>query len=461
MSTGQNNREIDMLHGAIASKLFIFAWPLVLTGVLQQLFNTADVLTLGQFIGKNAMAAVGNNTPIIGLMVSLLMGVSLGANVIIARYIGGQKPEKVQAAVHTSILLALVFSLLLMLISELFATPLLHQLGVPEEVMGMTETYLRIYLLGLPAIGLYNFEAAIFRSRGDTRTPLISLIISSVLNIVLNIAFVLGLGMDIDGVAYATLIANVVNAVYLFRGLCTTQDILHIEPRLLRRDWNAAECRRILRIGLPAGIQGMVFSLSNLVIQSAINSLGADAMAASAAAFTIEINVYCVINALGQATTTFVSQNYGAGKLKRCFRITRQSLLISALCMIACPAFLLYFGESMLYFFNSDPHVIELGVIRLFYVVSPALVNGGIEILSGALRGYGYSLPPAIVTLICICGIRITWVYTAFAASPDYGTLMAAYPLSWTATMLLLIAIYLFYRKHLQIRRLHVRPTFG
>ena len=309
-------RNMDMLHGSFWDKLIIFSMPLALTGVLQQLFNAADVAVLGQCVGKNAMAAVGNNISVIGLLVNLFLGLSLGANVVIARFIGAKKPGQVGTAVQTSFLLALLTGVGLAVFGELMAGPIIRWLEVPIDVREMAETYLRVYLLGLPVIGVYNFEAAILRARGDTKTPLIALAVASVINIILNLLFV-EVGWGVAGVAAATDIANVISAGMLLLALVRSDDIIHLELRGLRLD--SKLLKDIVAIGLPAGIQGMVFSLSNILIQAAINSLGPDAMAASAAAFTIEVNVYCVLSAFAQATTTFVSQNYGAGNLPRCF----------------------------------------------------------------------------------------------------------------------------------------------
>ncbi len=443
-----NTRDIDMLHGSLWDKIILFALPLALTGVMQQLLNAADVFTLGQFVGKNAMAAVGNNTSMVGLIVSLMMGLSLGANVVIAQNIGAQKIDRAHSAVNTAFLLAIGAGICFGIIAELLVAPIFYLLEVPESVVDMAEVYLRIFLLGLPAISLYNFEAAIFRSKGDTRTPLIALATASGVNIVLNLLFVLQFDWGIAGVAAATVIANIVSAIILFRALLKSEGVIKINLNAMHID--KEELFEIVRIGLPAGIQGMVFSLSNLLIQAAINSLGADAMAASAAAFTIEINVFCVVNGFGQAATTFVGQNYGAGNLSRCKRATWVSMGLSAIFMQTLCCFILFFAEEVLSLFNSDPEVIRLGVIRLWYIVLPELVNVLMEGLSGALRGYGISLTPAIITLICVCGVRVVWVFTAFAKIPTYATLMAVYPISWFLTMVFLIAAYVYHMKRLK-----------
>ena len=441
-------REIDMLHGTLWDKIILFALPLALTGVMQQLLNAADVAVLGQFVGKNAMAAVGNNTALIGLLVNLFMGLSLGANVVIAQNIGAEKFDRVHEAVHTAFLLAIVVGVALWGIAEVLVNPVFEWLQVPPSVAPMAETYLRIYAAGLPVMGIYNFEAAIFRSRGDTRTPLIALTVASFLNIALNLIFVLKFNLGVEGVAWATVIANAVSAAMLFYSLRKAEGLIHLDISQLKIEKSCL--KETVRIGLPAGIQGMVFSLSNLLIQSAINALGADAMAASAAAFTIEINVFCLTNGFGQAATTFVSQNYGAGNLERCKEVTKVSLQINILLMFILSAAILYFAEPLLKFFNDDSEVIRLGVIRLWYIIAPEIISVIMEIISGSLRGYGISLAPAIITLVFVCGIRITWVFTVFAKIPTYAALMAVYGISWFFTMIFLIVAYRFYIKNLK-----------
>ena len=445
-------REIDMLHGSLWDKIILFALPLALTGVMQQLLNAADVAVLGQFVGKNAMAAVGNNTALIGLLVNLFMGLSLGANVVIAQNIGAEKFDRVHDAVHTAFLLALIVGILLCGVAELLVNPVFEWLAVPAAVAPMAETYLRIYALGLPVMGIYNFEAAIFRSRGDTQTPLIALTIASFLNIALNLIFVLKFQMGVNGVAWATVIANAVSALILFRGLLRAEGLIQLNLREMKID--KACLKETVRIGLPAGVQGMVFSLSNLLIQAAINALGPDAMAASAAAFTVEINVFCLTNGFGQAATTFVSQNYGAGNLERCKEVTKVSLQINILLMFILSAAILYFAEPLIRFFNDDAEVIRLGIIRLWYIIAPEIISVVMEIISGSLRGYGISLAPAIITLVFVCGIRITWVFTVFAKIPTYAALMAVYGVSWFFTMIFLIVAYRFYVRHLKVIKL-------
>ncbi len=445
-------KDMDLLNGTLWDKIVLFAVPLAFTGVLQQLFNAADVAVLGRFVSSEAMAAVGNNVPIIGLIISLCIGLALGANVVVARFLGMKDEEKASKAVQTAFGLAVVFGIAVTIFGELATGWILGQMDVPESVLDHAETYLRIFLLGMPFVAVYNFLGAVYRSKGDTRTPLWALCAATVFNIAGNLFFVLVLDWGVAGVALATALANGVAAVILFVCLIRMPGVLHLDvKRLFAVDKEAL--RMMVRIGWPAGLQGMVFSLSNLVIQSAINSLGPEVMAGSVAAFTIEINVYCFINAFGLATTTFVSQNYGAGNLERCRRVTWVSMGLNFIATIILIGFITLFGKELLGCFTDVSSVIALGWIRILYVVLPEPINVFMETVSGAMRGYGYSLPPAMVTLVCICSVRIAWVYTVFTVEPTYESLMTVYPISWLVTTIVLVWLYFRHQKSLSPRR--------
>ena len=317
-----------MLEGRLWDKIVVFALPLAFTGMLQQLYNAADVAVLGRFVSDLAVAAVGNNVPVIGLIISFCMGLALGVNVVVARALGMKNDRKANEAVRTSFLTAIAFGIIALIIGEIFSASAMVWLEVPEEVQEPALTYLRVYLLGMPFIALYNFLAAVFRSQGDTQTPLWALLIASVFNIGGNLFAVLVLNWDVAGVALATVLANLLSAAILFVKLTRIDGPLKLEiSQLLKVD--LPSLKSIVRIGMPAGIQGAVYSLSNLVIQSAINSLGPAAMAGSVAAFTIEMNVYCFVNAFALAATTFVSQNYGARNLDRCRNVMWVTLGLS------------------------------------------------------------------------------------------------------------------------------------
>ncbi len=436
-----------MLHGSIGDKLLKFALPLAATGMLQQLFNAADVAVVGRFVGPNAMAAVGSNSAIIGLLVNGFVGISLGANVVISRFTGQGNKEGIAKSVHTSVVFSLIGGLAITLLGELIAPMLLSLMSVPDEVFPMALAYLRVYLLGMPVIFLYNFESAIFRSQGDTKTPLICLVISGVLNVFLNLFFVCIVGMTADGVATATVLSNLVSSALLFVLLRRRKDLIRLEVSKLRIHTDVLGS--IVRIGLPAGLQSMVFSLSNMCIQSAINSLGANVMAASSAAFNIEILAYYLINSFGQACTTFVGQNYGAENIARCRKVTRISLMMDVGVTLVASFGILALGRPLLGIFTGDPEIISIGMIRLTFILAGEAVNAVMEIMSGAMRGYGYSLVPAVLTFVGVCGIRIAWVYTIFRASGTFFTLMMVYPVSWVVTAAALVFAYLRYmRKH-------------
>lgn len=433
---------MDMINGSLGDKIIKYALPLAVTGVLQQLFNAADLAVVGQFSGKEAMAAVGGNAPVIGLLVNLFVGISLGSNVIIARSIGQGDRETITKTVHTSVVMALLGGALLTILGEFFAPGVVNMLDVPGEVYPMAVKYLRIYLAGMPVIMLYNFEAAIFRSCGDTRTPLAALVVSGVLNVILNLFFVLGLGMDVDGVATATVLSNLVSSVILFVALVRTKQTIRVEPKKLRVHGDVLG--EMLKIGVPAGVQGMIFSFANIIIQSAVNSLGTTVMAASSAAYNLEVFAYYIMNSFGQACTTFVGQNYGAGKGERCRRVLKLCLLQSLLSTAAASGLILLFSRQLLGIFNTDPEVIAVGQIRLAYIFFAYLFSFAQEGLSGYLRGFGVSFIPAACAVVGICGVRLTWIFTVFRQSPSFPTIMQVYPISLGTTAVAILAVTLF-----------------
>ena len=440
-------RSLDMLHGSIWDKIPQFALPVAATAILSQLFNAADIAVIGNFTGDLrtvAVAAVGTNSAIISLIVNLFIGIALGANVTIAHAIGEQNDAMVHRAVHTSIVVAGLGGLLAALLGELAAAPLLAQLNVPDDVFPLALLYLRIYLAGLPVILLYNFEAAIFRSIGETRLPLIALTASGVLNVLLNLFFVAALHMTVDGVAIATVLSNAVSAAILWRFLRRTDKIIRLEPGKLRID---RQClRQILYIGVPAGVQSAMFSIANIVIQGAINSLGTVVMAASSAAYNIEIITYDILTSFSQACTTFVGQNFGAGKIRRCKRTLLLCLLEGFVSLGIMVAIILFFGKPLLAVFNRDPQVVETGFIRLMLILPAHFFSLCYEVLSGYLRGFDISLPPAVLTMLGVCGIRLSWLHWVFPRYQTFLSIMLAFPISLAATALLLFAAALYFR---------------
>lgn len=447
MEKRKRSLAIDMLNGSMWDKILLYALPVAATGILGQLFNASDVAIVGNFASTDrvaAVAAVGANGPVIGLVLNLFIGIALGANVVIANAIGRGDRETVSRAVHTSVVASVLGGFIVMLIGQLLARPVLMMLNVPDDVFPLAMTYMRIYLLGLPVIFLYNFESAIFRSAGDTKTPLIALAVSGILNVILNIFFVTVLDMTVDGVAIATVISNLVSSVILGRKLLKSKLSVHIELNELCIDWKILW--RILKIGLPAGIQSAVFSLSNIIISSAINSLGKVTMAASSAAFNVEIMAYYILNSFGQACTTFVGQNYGAAQIDRCRKTLKLCIIEGIIITGTTMLIMLLTGKYLIGLFNNDPEVIEIGFTRLKIVYTSYIFSLLYEVMSSYMRGYGISLVPAILTMLGVCGIRIAWIYTVFPVSRTFATIMTVYPVSLAATAVLIFIALIIYR---------------
>lgn len=439
--------KIDMLHGSLWDKIPLFALPVAATVILEQLFLASDIAIVGHFSGEAntiAVAGIGANIPIIGLILNLFIGMALGVNVVIANAIGRKDSLTVHKTVHTSVVMALAIGLAVALIGEGVAKPLLGTLNIPDEVLPSALLFLRIYLLGLPIIMLYNFESAIFRSVGDTQMPLKVLVVSGIINVVLSLVFVLGLDMHVAGAALATVLANLFSAVTLFRLLQRPHRYIQLEVKDIAVHWDCI--RSIVAIGLPAGVQSGVFTLANIVIQAAINSLGTNAIAASAAAFNLEMITYDVLNSFSQACTTFVGQNYGAGQLDRCRRIFKLCLVEDIIASVAAVFLIFSFGPFLLSLFTPDPAVIELGMLRLKMVFFAYVFTVLYENMSGYMRGFGISLVPAIVTTITICGSRLFWIFAVFPQHREFYWIMMAYPVSLAVTAFFIFGLLLWYR---------------
>lgn len=440
-------QKLDMLNGSIWNKLPVFALPIAATGILEQLFNASDIAIVGNFAQTDktaAVAAVGANSPIIGLILNLFIGIALGANVVIANAIGRDDRQTVQKAVHTSMVVSVIGGVLVAIIGELIAEPLLTALNVPNDVLELALLYLRIYFLGMPVILLYNFEAAIFRSIGETKMPLIALTLSGILNVLLNLFFVIVLKMSVNGVATATVLANVVSAGILYIKLVKSDKYIKVEFKKLRIDGKVFA--KIMQIGLPAGIQSAVFAVANIVIQGAINSLGTTVIAASSAAFNIEIIAYNVMNSFSQACTTFVGQNFGANKIDRCKKTLFLCLIEDAIASGTAILIVLITGKFLLSIFNNNPEVIEIGYTRLVIIFIAYIFSMLYEVMSGYLRGFGFSLVPAILTTVGVCVLRIIWINTVFPANRTFVTIMTAYPVSLATTAVLIFIALIIYR---------------
>ncbi len=425
-------RKQSMTEGSLWNKILGFAFPLALTGILQQAFNAADIAVVGNFTGEAgeaAMAAVGANTPIINFIINGFLGISLGTNVVIANAVGSKDDETVQKAVHTSMIVAVLGGVIIALLGELLAEPIFRMQNISEEAFSMALLYFRIYIAGTPVILLYNFEAAIFRGIGNTRIPFLALVIAGIINVGLNVFFVVFMGRTVDGVATATVISNMISGIVLLLFLKKSKTSARFDEKKLRI--SGSVLKKILKIGIPSSLQACVFSAANIIIQSAINSLGTLVAAASSAAFNIEIFSYYVLNSFGQACTTFTGQNYGARKFDRCKRSLKLCLLEGIVVEGLMVSFLLFFGRDLIAIFRpGDPELVEIGYIRVMFITTAHLLSLFYDVMSGYMRGYGISLSPALVTMCCICGIRIIWIYTVFEQFRSFTSIMAVYPLS-------------------------------
>lgn len=433
----QDKRGLDMLSGSLWKSIPAFALPVAATGILEQMSSLIDTMMVGHLsgdAGPAAMAAVGSNTPITSLLLNLFIGIALGTNVVIANAIGSGDERTIHKAVHSSVAFAAA-GIAVTVVGELAAAPLLHLLSVPAENFDQALAFLRVYLLGMPSILLYNFEAAIFRSVGITKMPLQALALSSLINVALVWLFIPVMGWGVMGAAAATAISYTVSAAVLFVRLTRIDSPIRLNPRELGID--RAVLARVVRIGLPAGLQSAVFSLANIVIQACINSLGTEVMAASSAVISLEYVVYSLLNSFSQACTTFVGQNFGASNVGRCKRVLLVSLVEAEVAELVMLAILLGLGRQIVAAFNPDPAVVELGYLRICILFPSYMFSMAYENMSGYLRGFGISLPPALITALSVCGWRFFWVSVVFPASPTFLTLLAIYPISLGCTTLL------------------------
>ena len=438
--------QIDMIHGPLAGKLLVFAIRLMLSSILQLLFNAADVIVVGRWSGKEALAAVGSNTSLINLMVNLFVGFSVGTNVVVARDLGAGREEDVRDSVHTSIALSLVSGVVLMGLGLLLSRQMLELMGSPEDVIGLAAVYLRIYFCGMPGNMLYNFGAAILRAQGDTKRPLYFLTAAGIINVILNLVFVIVFHMDVAGVALATIISQYVSAILVLLTLMRDKGPLRVDLRALRLDMKVV--RRILQVGLPAGFQGMVFSISNVVIQTSTVSTGSTVVAGSAASSNIEGFVYAGMNAFYQTALTFTSQNYGACECKRVDRIMGLCLLYSGLIGLVLGNLAYLFGYPLgSIYAPGQEEVIAQAVDRLSICCTTYFLCGLMDTQVGVLRGIGYSVVPMIVSLVGSCALRLLWVATIFQLNRTPEMLYLSYPVSWAITAATHFVFFLFIRK--------------
>ena len=423
----QNTRTGDLTSGPMLQKIILFSLPLAASSILQLLFNAADVVVVGRFAGSTALAAVGSNGALINLLVNLFVGLSLGANVVAARCFGAKDDEGVRNTVQTSVTLGLVSGFLLAVVGFFAARVLLELMSCPEDVIGLSTLYLKIYFIGMPMTMLYNFSSALLRAVGDTRRPLFCLAVAGVINVVLNLVFVILFSMSVAGVALATIISQTVSACMVTALLVKEKGPLHL-------------------IGLPAGLQSTVFSLSNVVIQSAVNSFGSIVVAGNSAASNLEGFVYTAMNAFAQAAVTFTSQNMGARRYDNLDRVMRNCLLCATVTGLVLGGGASLLGEQLLHFYSSDEVVVTAGLARMHIICTTYLLCGGMDVLASCLRGRGYSVLPMVVSLVGSCLLRLVWIATIFRLFHTTTMLYLSYPVSWILTALVHLACLLVVR---------------
>jgi len=438
---------MDMLSGSLIDKILIFSLPLAASSILQQLFNSVDVAVVGRFASSEALAAVGSTSSVINLLINLFVGVSVGTNVAIANYIGQNNRKRIRDTVHTSLVVALSSGIFLLFLGIIIAKPILELMDTPDNVLDLAVLYLRIYFVGMPFIMIYNFGAAILRSKGDTKRPLYCLIISGIINACLNLLLVVVFHLSVSGVAIATVISNIVSASMVLYFLIHEQAPirLYIKKLYVKKE----ELIQIFRIGIPAGLQGMVFSVANVCVQSAINSFGSNAVAGSAAALNYEYFSYFIISAFSQATVTFISQNYGAGQFERCKKVFNLSMVLGALiCGLMSVVFVVWRG-FFIRIYTTTPEVIEYASIRITHILTFEFLTSTYEIGGAALRAIGYSMTPAVFTVLGSCVFRLVWVYTVFRKFNSFEMLMDVYPISWIITGIAVLIAYFYLSKKL------------
>lgn len=424
--------DIDMLNGPVLPRLLSFALPLMLSSMLQLTFNAADVIVVGRFEGDAALAAVGAPGSLINLLVNLFLGLSVGANVVVAQCCGAGDYRQTGEAVHTAVALSLVGGVLVGVFGFLLAGPLLGLMSTPAEVLPLATSYMRIYFLGMPANMLYNFGAAILRAIGDTRRPLAYLTLAGVVNVVLNLLFVIAFGMGVSGVALATIISQLISATLVTLCLIRTDGAIHLDVRRIRL--HPDKVWRIARVGLPAGLQGMVFSLSNVLIQSTVNSFGKSAVAGNTTASNLEGYIYVAMNSIHQGAITFTGQNVGARKYDRIPKVCAASLVAVTGIGLALGGFLMLAKGWLFRIYTNDDAVIAAAGLRSGIIAPTYFLCGMMEVMVGLLRGMGSSVTPMVVSILGACVLRIVWILTIYPLNPTLPTLYLSYPVSWFIT---------------------------
>ena len=437
-------KKVDMLNGSLWRKIILFALPIVTTSIVQQLFNTTDTAIIGKFGENGALAAVGTNGEIVAMLVSLSAGLSIGANVLISRYIGAGKKENIRTAVITSMITAVIFGIILAVVGFTTAMPLLKMINTPQNILTDAITYLRIYCISIPFLMIYDFGSSIFRARGDSKRPLTALTISGIFNVLLNLLFVVVFHMNVVGVALATVIATAFSAGLVVYWLVHEDNEVKLTFGRYDRDCFIQN----IRIGIPAALQGAVFCFSNIFIQAAVNQFGSDAVAGSAIAMAFEYFAYYVITSFGQAATTFISQNYAAGQLSRCRRTLWICLVLSFLSCACITVPLTIFRWQASGMFTSSSQEIEASCLRIMLILIFEPICSFYEIPASAMRGFGYSTIPAVETIIGTCLFRIVWIFTVFKYFGTLQSLYIVFPITWVVTSFIVVISYITLKRY-------------
>jgi len=437
-----------MLNGGLAGKLILFAIPLAFSGILQQLFNSADVAVVGRFAGSAALAAVGSCVALVGIFVNLIIGLAVGPNAALANLIGQGQRDRISGMVHTILTFGMILGVVLMGLGFLTARTVLEASGTPESVINEALLYIRIYFIGVPFMTIYNFGAAILRSYGDTRRPMFYLVISGTVNVILNLVFVICFGLGVEGVAISTAISNMLSTTLVLVHLHGKEDEFQFRFHKMHIEWR--DLKRVLMIGIPAGIQGAIFSVSNVFIQSGINSFGEDAIAGSSLALNFEYFTYDIANAFAQAAVTFTSQNFGAGNLKRCKKIFWLCMLFGMGFTEILSIIFMVWDDFFVSIYTISDAVAVYGLIRMHHVCSLEGLTATYEVESAALRGMGKSLEPSIITILGTVVFRMIWLVTIFKWIPTYDMLMNVYIASWVFTGGLIFIVYVLHMRKLE-----------
>ncbi|MCI5609404.1 MAG: MATE family efflux transporter [Treponema sp.] len=446
-----NKNSLDMTEGPIVAKLMAFSVPLILSNILQLLFNACDVIVVGKFSGDESLAAVGSTSVIINLLTNLFMGLSIGTNVVCSNFFGAKKSKELNIAVHTAIFLSIISGIFLTVIAIPLVKPILILMSSPEDVFPKAKIYLKIYFCGMTSTMIYNFGSAVLRAKGDTKRPLLILILSGSLNVVLNLIFVILFKMDVTGVSLATVISQTLSAFLIIFLLMHEPDDFKLNLKNLKL--NRDIVIKIVKIGVPAGLQGIIFSLSNMVIQTSVNSFGKIAVAGNSASQSLEGFVYISMNSIAQGTLTFTSQNLGAGKISRIKKVIFYSQMTAFLFGLVLGNLIYYFAKPLLSLYTDTPESVAVAMVRMKYICTTYGLCGLMDCAANLIRALGHSMTPMLITLFGACGFRILWIFTVFRI-PEYHSLdsiYVSYCFSWVVTYLILMSVYFFiFKKELK-----------